>query len=181
MTLATQPLSLTINGEAVGPVDIPVSMMMIDFLHEYLGLTGSRFGCGIGVCHACTLIVDTPDGSREVRSCITGAHDFAGKSIRTIEGLATRNAQNEVVEILPIQQRYLDHFSFQCGYCTPGFVIGATVFLERLKQQPIARSQVEAEVTRALDKHICRCTGYVRYFEAVRDLVLSEPGLTVEG
>lgn len=177
MKLTTQPLSLTLNGIAVGPVDVPEGMMMIDFLHEVQNLTGSRFGCGIGVCHACTVVVEEPDGPREVRTCITGAHYFQGRRVRTVEGIASRDATGAPV-LAPVQQAYLDHFSFQCGYCTPGFVIGATVLLERLARAPIARGEVEAVVSEALAPHICRCTGYVRYFEAVKSVILTTPGLT---
>ena len=173
-----KPISLTINGAAIGPIQTPDGLMMIDFLHEYVGLTGSRLGCGQGVCHACVVILDKPDGSsEEVRSCITGAHFFDGKKVRTIEGHAKRNEQGEVVELSPVQQKFLEHFSFQCGYCTPGFVNAATVLIERLKREPIARESVEHEITKALDDHICRCTGYVRYYEAVKDVVLNTPGL----
>ena len=173
-----KPISLTINGASMGPIQTPDGLMMIDFLHEYVGLTGSRLGCGQGVCHACVVILDKPDGSsEEVRTCITGAHFFDGKKVRTIEGHAKRNEQGEVVELSPVQQEFLEHFSFQCGYCTPGFVNAATVLIERLKREPIARASVEQEITNALDDHICRCTGYVRYYEAVRDVVLNTPGL----
>jgi aerobic-type carbon monoxide dehydrogenase small subunit (CoxS/CutS family) len=173
-----KPISLTINGASMGPVQTPDGLMMIDFLHEYVGLTGSRLGCGQGVCHACVVILDKPDGtSEEVRTCITGAHFFDGKKVRTIEGHAKRNEQGEVVELSPVQQKFLEHFSFQCGYCTPGFVNAATVLIERLKREPISLESVEREITKALDDHICRCTGYVRYYEAVRDVVLSTPGL----
>jgi len=178
MSLNLQPLALNINGKAVGPVQVPEGLMLIDFLHEYLGLTGSRLGCGQGVCHACVVIVDKPDGSsEEMRSCITGAHFFKDKKIRTIEGHAQRDDKGEVVALSPVQQKFLEHFSFQCGYCTPGFVNAATILLEDLHKHPISRDQVEARVSAALNEHICRCTGYVRYFEAVRDLVLHTPGL----
>ena len=173
-----KPISLTINGVATGPIQTPHGLMMIDFLHEYVGLTGSRLGCGQGVCHACVVILDKADGSsEEVRSCITGAHFFDGKTVRTIEGHAKRNEQGEVVELSPVQQKFLEHFSFQCGYCTPGFVNAATVLIERLKREPIAKDAVEHEITKALDGHICRCTGYVRYYEAVKDVVMNTPGL----
>ena len=173
-----KPISMTINGAPVGLIQTPDGLMMIDFLHEYVGLTGSRLGCGQGVCHACVVILDKPDGSsEEVRTCITGAHYFDGKKVRTIEGHAKRNEQGEVVELSPVQQKFLEHFSFQCGYCTPGFVNAATVLIERLKREPIARESVEQEITKALDDHICRCTGYVRYYEAVKDVVLNTPGL----
>jgi aerobic-type carbon monoxide dehydrogenase small subunit (CoxS/CutS family) len=174
----SMPLSIKVNGEIVGPTDVPAGLMMIDYLHEYLHLTGSRLGCGQGICHACVVIVDKPDGtSEEVRTCITGANFFHGKSIRTIEGHAKRNEAGEVVELSAIQQKFLEHFSFQCGYCTPGFVNAATVLIERLKRQPVAKDKVEATITEALNDHICRCTGYVRYYEAVKEVVLTTPGL----
>ncbi|MEK6352373.1 MAG: (2Fe-2S)-binding protein [Burkholderia cenocepacia] len=173
-----KPLSVKINGKAVGPMQVPEGLMMIEFLHEYVGLTGSRLGCGQGICHACVVIVDQPDGtSEEMRTCITGAHFFHGRSIRTIEGHAKRNEAGEVVELSPIQQKFLEHFSFQCGYCTPGFVNAATVLIERLKREPVAKADVERTITDALDAHLCRCTGYVRYYEAVKDVVLTTPGL----
>ena len=173
-----QPVSLKVNGQEVGPLQVPAGLMMIDLLHEYLHLTGSRLGCGQGVCHACVVILDKPDGtSEEIRTCITGANFFDGKSIRTIEGHAQRDEQGEVVALSPIQQKFLEHFSFQCGYCTPGFVNAATVLIERLKRQPVARDQVEDTITEALNDHICRCTGYVRYYEAVKEVVLTMPGL----
>ncbi|KVD94879.1 (2Fe-2S)-binding protein [Burkholderia stagnalis] len=173
-----KPLSVTINGKSVGPMQVPEGLMMIEFLHEYAGLTGSRLGCGQGICHACVVILDKPDGtSEEVRSCITGAHFFHGRAIRTIEGHAKRNDAGEVVELSLIQQKFLEHFSFQCGYCTPGFVNAATVLIERLKRQPVAKADVERTITDALDAHLCRCTGYVRYYEAVKDVVMTTPGL----
>ncbi|MES2104472.1 MAG: (2Fe-2S)-binding protein [Pseudomonadota bacterium] len=176
--IPSQDLSLDINGKAVGPMPVPEGLMMIDFLHEYLGLTGSRLGCGQGVCRACVVILDKPDGSsEEVRSCITGAHFFKGKKVRTIEGIAQRNDKGEVTGLSPIQQKFLEHFSFQCGYCTPGFVNAATVLLEKLKRTPVARGKLDETITDALNDHICRCTGYVRYFEAVRDVALTTPGL----
>ncbi|MFM0731991.1 (2Fe-2S)-binding protein [Paraburkholderia sediminicola] len=174
----TLPVSVKVNGEIVGPTDVPAGLMMIDYLHEYLHLTGSRLGCGQGICHACVVIVDKPDGtSEEVRTCITGANFFHGKTIRTIEGHAKRNEAGEVVELSPIQQKFLEHFSFQCGYCTPGFVNAATVLIERLKRQPITKDQVEQTITEGLNDHICRCTGYVRYYEAVKEVVMTTPGL----
>ncbi len=171
-------LSLTINGKSVGPMQVPEGLMMIEFLHEYAGLTGSRLGCGQGVCHACVVILDKADGtSEEMRTCITGAHFFNGRTIRTVEGHAKRNEAGEVVELSPIQQKFLEHFSFQCGYCTPGFVNAATVLIERLKREPVAKADVESTIMAALDGHLCRCTGYVRYYEAVKDVVMTTPGL----
>lgn len=181
MSIKTHTLTLTINGKLYSLSDIPEGLMMIDFLHEYVYLTGSRLGCGQGICHACVVIVDHIDGSsEEVRTCITGAHYFHGRHIRTIEGHAKINTQGEVIELSPVQQAFLNHYSFQCGYCTPGFVNGATIFIEKLKREPLARDELEEAISTALENHICRCTGYVRYYEAVRDLVLTTPGLLKE-
>ncbi len=178
MSLPTSSLSLTVNGRPVGPLDVPDDMMMLDVLHEYLGLTGARFGCGQGICHACTVILDGAEGPREIRTCITGAHYFAGRAIRTVEGHAEHDAAGNVTRLSPVQQAFVEHFAFQCGYCTPGFVTGATVLIERLRKAPVPRGEVERVVSQALAPHICRCTGYIRYYEAVRDVILSTPGLT---
>lgn len=178
MSRATKPLSLIVNGQEVGPIEAPEGLMMQDFLHEYLNLTGARQGCGQGICHACTVITEEENGTlREIRTCIVGAHWFEGRRIRTIEGIAERDGDGAVTALSPVQQAFIEHFSFQCGYCTPGFVTGATVLLDRLRREPVAREELEDVITEALDKHICRCTGYVRYFEAVREVALKTPGL----
>ena len=178
MTLDQKQLSMTVNGRAVGPIEVPGDLMMIDFLHEYLNLTGSRFGCGQGICHACTIILDDPArGAIEIRSCITGAHFFAGRSVRTVEGYAERDAAGNVVQLTKVQQAFIEHFAFQCGYCTPGFVTGTLVLIERLRKTPVSRGKLEETIENALAPHICRCTGYVRYYEAVRDVILTMPGL----
>ena len=97
MILQTRPLTVTINGRRYGPIDVPEGLMMIDVLHEMLGLTGSRLGCGIGICHACVVIWDRDDQtSEEVQTCITGAGFFDGKRIRTVEGIARRNDRGEI-------------------------------------------------------------------------------------
>lgn len=176
-----QPVALTINGNAVGPVDVPLGMPMIDFLHEYLNLTGTRFACGQGICHACSVVVTEDDGTTsEMRTCIFGAHLFNGRSITTIEGQARRDADGRVVELTPIQQAFIDHFAFQCGYCTPGFVAAATVFIDGLKRDPVRREELEPAIEVAFERHICRCTGYVRYFEAMREVALATPGCVID-
>jgi aerobic-type carbon monoxide dehydrogenase small subunit (CoxS/CutS family) len=181
MTIATKPVSMTVNGQAVGPIDVPEDLMMLEFLQEYLNLTGTRYGCGQGVCRACTIIIDHEDGTSEaVASCITGALYLDGARIRTVEGHARRDRTGAVTALSAIQEAYLEHFSFQCGYCTPGFVNGATVLAERLAREPIPRADVERVVLEGMNRHICRCTGYVRYLAAVKDVILSTPGLTRE-
>ncbi|MDH4654274.1 MULTISPECIES: (2Fe-2S)-binding protein [unclassified Pseudomonas] len=179
--MAKRALSMTLNGQAIGPFTVDDDLMMIEFLHEHLNLTGSRLGCGQGICHACVAILDKPDGtSEEIRTCITGAHFFDGKKVRTIEGHAKRDAKGEVTELNPIQQKFIDQFAFQCSYCTPGYVNAATVLVEKLQRQPVKRSELEGEIEQALGNHICRCTGYVRYYNAAREVV-EGLGLVKEG
>lgn len=176
--MASTSVSMTLNGEAIGPLEVPEYTSMLDFLHEYLNLTGSKLGCGIGVCRACEVIVEREDGSLEVvRTCINGVGRFHNRKVTTIEGITRRNGAGEVEELSPIQQAFLDHFSFQCGWCTPGFVNAATVLLDRLKREPVAADKLEETITDALNDHICRCTGYVRYFQAVKAVIESTPGL----
>lgn len=106
MSIPMRELSLTINGEEFGPIQVPNELTMTDFLHEYAGLTGSRFGCGQGLCRACVVILDDPDGtSREIRTCITGAHFFNGRTIRTVEGHATRDEAGEIISLSPSKKR----------------------------------------------------------------------------
>jgi xanthine dehydrogenase YagT iron-sulfur-binding subunit len=169
----TVQIRVTINGNVAGPHTIPQSLSMIDYLHEYCGLTGTKFGCGIGACKACVIILDNDDGTSDaVPTCIAPAASFDGKRVRTIEGHARDG------KLTPLQQAFLEHFSFQCGYCTPGFVNRAQAFLEQLARQPIEKAQLEAEILAALNGHLCRCTGYTRYYEAIRAVVLADPKLT---
>ena len=178
MTISRKPLSMVVNGQSIKPVDVPADMMLIDFLAEYLNLTGTRLGCGQGICGACAVLVENPDGSlAEHRACITGAHWFSGKRVRTIEGHASRNDKGEVTALTPVQKAFVENYAFQCGYCTPGFVAAATAFLDKLKRQPVDKDRLEDAIVEALDGHICRCTGYVRYYQAVRTVALATPGL----
>ncbi|NIF27293.1 (2Fe-2S)-binding protein [Pantoea sp. Tr-811] len=178
--MANRPLQLTLNGQPVGPVEIPDDLAMIDYLHEHQNLTGSRLGCGQGICHACVVIVDNPDGtSEEVRTCITGALYFDGKRVRTIEGHAKADDAGNLA-LNPIQQKFVDLFAFQCSYCAPGFVNAATVLVETAQRQPLKHSEVEDRIEASLGHHICRCTGYVRYYDATRK-VLDDLGLVKEG
>ena len=166
-------LELTINGIQYGPDEVPEDLKMIDYLHEYLNLTGSRLGCGQGICHACVVIVDNPDGSsHEMRTCINSALYFNGKNIRTIEGISGKLNTRNYNDLNPIQKKFVDHFSFQCSYCTPGFVNAATILLEQAQKKPINSSELNYRVDKALKKHICRCTGYIRYYEATRQVLI---------
>ena len=105
-----RPLSMIVNGKEVGPIDVPVGMPMIDFLH--LNLTGTHFGCGQGVYHACTVLEVQPDGRLvDTRTCIANAHAFNGKTIITIEGQAKTDAEGNVTELTPIQKAFIEKFS----------------------------------------------------------------------
>jgi len=163
-------LALTINGRAYGPVEVRDELTMNDFLREHLGMTGTKFGCGAAQCLSCAIIVDNPDGTSHTNpTCIVPAVSFNGKSIRTVEGHAKGG------ELTPLQKRFIEHFAFQCGYCTPGFLNEGQVLLERLARKKVARTDLEKTIAEALDGHLCRCTGYVRYHEAVRDVILADP------
>jgi aerobic-type carbon monoxide dehydrogenase small subunit (CoxS/CutS family) len=166
-------ISMTVNGASVGPHEVPDGLSMNDYLREYLNLTGTKFGCGVGACSACVVILDNADGtSSTIHTCITPVDVFAGKSVRTIEGVARGG------ELTAVQTAFLDHFAFQCGYCTPGFVNAAQVLVESLARAPVPKAEVAARILAAMDGHICRCTGYVRYYAALRDLILADARLT---
>ena len=164
-------ITVTINGRAHGPIEVRDELSMNDFLREFLGMTGTKFGCGAAQCLACAVIVDNADGSSYTNpTCIVPAVNFDGKSIRTIEGHAMDG------QLTALQKAFIEHFSFQCGYCTSGFLNEGQVLLERLASTPIPRAAVDDTILEALDGHLCRCTGYVKYHEAVRDVILADPG-----
>lgn len=164
-------LTITINGRRYGPTDVHADLTLNDYLREYLGLTGTKFGCGAAQCLSCAVIVDNPDGTSYTSpTCIVPALNFDGKSIRTVEGHA-RNG-----ELTTLQKAFVEHFAFQCGYCTAGFLNEGQVLLERLAKNPVGRTDLEKTIADALDGHLCRCTGYIKYHEAVRDVILADPG-----
>lgn len=120
-------------------------------LRSDLALTGTKYGCGQGFCGACTVIVD----GKAVRSCLTSLKDIAGKEVLTIEGLA-RNG-----ELHPLQQAFIDHGAFQCGYCTPGMLLSAAAFL-----RDTPRPSREAIVSH-MEGNLCRCGAHQRIADAI--------------
>jgi aerobic-type carbon monoxide dehydrogenase small subunit (CoxS/CutS family) len=163
-------LTLTINGRVHGPTEIRDDLSMNDFLREYLGMTGTKFGCGAAQCLSCAVIIDQPDGTSVTSpTCVVSAAHFNGKAIRTVEGHAING------ELSALQKAFIAHFAFQCGYCTAGFLNEGQVLLERLAKAPVPRAKLEQIIADALDSHICRCTGYIKYHEAVRDVILADP------
>ena len=169
-------LIITINGRVYGPREVRDDLTMNDFLREYLGLTGTKFGCGAAQCLSCAIIIDSPDGTSYTSpTCIVPAVRFDGKSIRTVEGHAKDG------ELTALQKAFITQFAFQCGYCTAGFLNEGQVLLERLAKAPIARSDLEKTIAEALDGHLCRCTGYIKYHEAVRDVIIADPARYLRG
>ncbi len=143
-------ITVTVNGVARSG-SVEPRRTLADFLRDDLDLTGTHVGCEHGVCGACTVIVD----GRPVRSCLMLAVQAAGSEVTTIEGLAPDGGLG------PLQQAMWDSHSFQCGFCTPGFVMQATALLSA---NPEADEQ---QVRAALSGNICRCTGYQSIIDGV--------------
>jgi aerobic carbon-monoxide dehydrogenase small subunit len=145
-----EPIQLVVNGRAqAGTAEARVTLA--DFLREQLGLTGTHLGCEHGVCGACTVLLD----GVAVRSCLMLAVQARGHEVTTVEGVA----QGE--ELAPLQQAFRESHSFQCGFCTPGFVM-STVAL--LAENP---APDEHEIRETLSGNICRCTGYESIVDGV--------------
>ena len=180
--MANIDVDVTVNNQRYRKVDLPEDTLLIDFLSEELGLTGTKFCCGIGVCRACTVLVHRGQNIQllpgpgaapvPILSCSTPISRVNGQRLITVEGLA-----NSSGSLTPMQQAFLDEFAFQCGYCTPGFLMAAHAMMERLRIAPIPASQVDKVIFESCGQHICRCTGYVRYHQAIRRVVLTTPGL----
>lgn len=141
--------SLTVNGERV-EVDRPDDTPLLTVLRDALGLVGSRFGCGQGLCGACTVLLD----GKPVASCDTPLWQAADSTVTTVEGLAA-NGPN------PVQQSLIRHQAAQCGFCISGIVVRATALLE---EHPDADAEQVAE---ALERNLCRCGSHQRIVEAV--------------
>ena len=122
-------------------------------LRDALSLTGTKIGCEVGDCGACTVLID----GRAVKSCIYLAVKVRDKDIVTIEGLKSKDGQ-----LHPLQQSFIDNFALQCGYCTPGMILAAKALLD---ENPSAS---EDEIKNYLSGNLCRCTGYVKIIDAVQ-------------
>lgn len=146
----TRVIGVTVNGLAHRR-EVPVRMLLADFLRTELGLTGTHLGCEHGVCGACTLMVD----GEAVRSCLMLAVQVDGRSVTTVEGLAAPDGT-----LHPLQEAFFEFHGLQCGYCTPGMLTSLAAFL---RDNP---DPTEAEVREAISGNICRCTGYQQIVEA---------------
>jgi aerobic-type carbon monoxide dehydrogenase small subunit (CoxS/CutS family) len=162
-------ISFTVNGQLQEVDDARAGEKLLDYLHDDLDLTGTKFCCGMGVCRACTVAVTkAPNPNAEpVISCSTALATIDGAEVVTVEGVSQGDALH------PVQQAFLDNFAFQCGYCTPGFVMASKIFLDWLETATIREDRLDAAIEDAIGDHICRCTGYVRYFEAVKQTALA--------
>ena len=148
---SSRSIAVTVNG-TVYEREVEARKLLIHFLRDDLDLTGSHIGCDTGNCGACSIMVN----GVLVKSCMMLAVQADGASIRTVEGLAEED------KLTPLQQAFSDHHALQCGYCTPGMLMSATALLRRNPNPS------EAEIRKALQGNLCRCTGYWNIFDAVK-------------
>jgi carbon-monoxide dehydrogenase small subunit len=144
-------IRLTVNGQT-HDLDVPSYRTLLDCLRYDLGLTGSKEGCGVGVCGACTVLLD----GKMISSCIALAVFADGREVTTVEGLA----QDE--RLHSVQQAFMDAGGFQCGICTPGQVVAAKALLDANPDPS------EAEIKEWMLGNLCRCTGYYKIVESIR-------------
>jgi len=150
--MAHHRITVTVNGSAE-TVDVPSNMTLLTMLREKLGLTGTKNGCTAGECGACTVFLN----GEPTNSCLVLAVECDGAEVRTVESLA-RDGQLD-----PVQQAVINRNGVQCGFCTPGILVSARALLDR-NPEP-----TDEEIRDALVGNLCRCTGYLRIIEAVKD------------
>ena len=151
--MGTHRISVTINGE-LETVDVPSNITLLQLLREHFALTGTKNGCGAGECGACTVMLN----DEPVNSCMVLAVECDEANIVTVEGLA----KDGILD--PVQEAIIDTGGVQCGFCTPGILITARALLNR---NP---TPSEYEIREALVGNLCRCTGYLRIIDAVKEV-----------
>jgi aerobic-type carbon monoxide dehydrogenase small subunit (CoxS/CutS family) len=144
-------IEITVNGRK-RRFDVEPNKLLLNLVRDELYLTGTKYGCGIGECGACTVLLD----GEAVQACMVLAVDADGKSVETIEGVADGD------KLDPIQEAYIEEGAIQCGFCTPGFIMTTKALL---KENP---DPSEAEIREYLKGNYCRCTGYVNIIKAVQ-------------
>jgi len=152
-------INLTVNGVAK-ELTVDEDRRLLWVLRDDLGLTGTKFGCGVAACGACTVLVD----GEAVRSCVTSMKSVEGKKVTTIEGLANGD------HLAPVQQAFIDHLGFQCGFCTPGMIMGGHALL---LQNPKPKRE---EIVAGMEGHLCRCGANVRIIAAIEAAAQATPG-----
>ncbi len=157
-------ITLTVNDQDY-EIEVEPSRLLLHALREEVGLTGTKEGCGIGVCGACSVIVD----GRLVSSCLTLAIANHGKSITTIEGLVKEG------DLHPLQRAFIEHGGSQCGICTPGQIIAAKALLDTNPDPS------EDEVREWMSGNLCRCTGYYKILESVMAVVRQKTAVGAGG
>jgi carbon-monoxide dehydrogenase small subunit len=143
-------MRLTVNGTA-HELDVIASRTLAELLRDDLNLTGTKEACAVGVCGACTVLLD----GRIVASCITLASQVEGAEVVTVEGIATAG------HLHPLQQSFIDHGGFQCGICTPGQLVAAKALLDE------NATPTEDEIREWMAGNLCRCTGYYQIVESI--------------
>jgi len=144
-------VSFTLNGDLV-TAEVPPSWTLLKTLREYFELTGSKEGCGVGECGACTVIID----GDAINSCIYPILEVEGKSVTTIEGVASEDGI-----LHPLQKAFLENNGVQCGFCTSGMIMSAKALLDH-NPEP-----TEDEIRASIAGNLCRCTGYVQIVESI--------------
>ena len=149
----TVDICFTLNGKEV-KLKTGAHRRLLDLLREEFGLTGTKEGCGIGECGACTVLLD----GKAVNACLVLAGQIHGSDILTVEGLAKNN------ELHPLQESFLKYGAVQCGFCTPGMLLSAYALLN---ENPTPN---EEEIKEAIAGNLCRCTGYKQIIEAIKNV-----------
>src|ERR1051326_3355463 len=157
-------VTVTLNGKA-GEDEVEPRLLLVHYIRDVAGLTGTHVGCDTSQCGACTVHVD----GKAVKSCTLFAVQAEGHDIQTIEGMAAADGT-----LHPIQQAFWDEHGLQCGYCTPGFIMAAAYLLE---QNP---SPSDDEIRKGLEGNLCRCTGYVNIVKSVATAARTMGGSAVE-
>ena len=147
-----QTIHVTINGRLYEE-DVEPRQLLVHFLREDIGLTGTHVGCVVGECGACSILLD----GKVVKSCLHLAVQADGREITTVEGLAKDG------ELNPVQEAFVKNYAFQCGYCTPGMVITSHALLQSNADPN------EEQIRKALAGNLCMCTGYVQIVDAVKE------------
>jgi aerobic-type carbon monoxide dehydrogenase small subunit (CoxS/CutS family) len=146
-----ETIKFQLNGKKT-EATIDPTQTLLWVLRNHFGLTGTKFGCGMGSCGACTVLID----NESVRSCQLSVGDVAGKNVVTIEGLATNG------KLHPVQKAFAEHDALQCGFCTPGMIMNATGLLLK---NPLPTTQ---EIMDGMENNLCRCAAHLRIVEAVQ-------------